>query len=43
MVKVFMRPEDPWSGLVPENSETPGTYQKYVDVGGGDSVWQKVK
>ena len=42
-VKVYMRPEDPWSGLIPENSETPGTYQKFVNVGGGDSVWQKVK
>ena len=43
MVKVFMRSEDLWSGRIPENSETPGTYQKYVNAGGGDSVWQKVK
>ena len=42
MVKVHIRPEDPWSRLIPENSETPGFYSKFLRGSGGDSVWQKL-
>ena len=43
MVKVYVRPQDPWAGLIPAGSSTPGVYQRVVPVGGGDFVWQKVK
>jgi len=43
MVKAYIRPEDPWSGLIPANSVTPGVYQRIVATGGSDSVWEKVK
>ena len=43
MVKVYMRPQDPWAGLIPANSVTPGVYQRFMSAGGADSVWQKVK
>lgn len=43
MVKVYVRPEDPWAGLIPANCVAPGFYQRAVAAGGGDFVWQKVK
>ena len=43
MVKVYMRPEDPWAGLIPANSVIPGVYQRFLATGGGDYLWQKVK
>lgn len=43
MVKVYVRPEDPWAGLIPTDSAAPGVYQRVVPTGGGDFVWQKVK
>lgn len=43
MVKVYMRPEDPWAGLIPANAVVPGVFQRFLDPGGGDYVWQKVK
>jgi len=42
MVKVYVRPEDPWAGLIPANSVTPGFHQRVVG-GGGDIIFQKVK
>jgi hypothetical protein len=42
MVKVYVRPEDPWSKLIPEGSTTPGFYGKWAGGGGGDSVRTKV-
>jgi hypothetical protein len=41
-VKVYMRPQDPWAGLIPENSNTPGFYSKFIGGVGGNLVWQKV-
>ena len=43
MVKVYVRPEDPWAGLIPADSVTPGFYRRVVPTGGGDMVWQKIK
>jgi hypothetical protein len=43
MVKVYMRPEDPWSGLIPANCVVPGVYQRHLDAGGSDYLWQKIK
>lgn len=43
MVNTYIRPEDPWSGLIPTDSITPGLYQRSVATGGGDFVWEKVK
>ena len=43
MVKVYMRPEDPWAGLIPANSVVPGVYQRFLATGGSDYLWQKVK
>jgi hypothetical protein len=43
MVKSYIRPEDPWSGLIPTDLVAPGVYQRLVAGGGGDSVWEKVK
>jgi len=43
MVKVYVRPQDPWAGLIPAGSSTSGIYQRVIPVGGGDFVWQKVK
>ena len=42
MVKVYMRPEDRWSGLIPEGSTTPGFYSRWCGGGGGDGLRQKV-
>ena len=42
MVKVYMRPEDRWSGLIPEGCTTPGFYSKWIGGGGGDSVRTKI-
>jgi hypothetical protein len=43
MVKVYVRPQDPWAGLIPVGSVTPGVYQRIIPAGGGDFVWHKVK
>jgi len=43
MVKVYMRPEDPWAGLIPANSVVPGVYQRFLATGGSDYLWQKVR
>jgi len=43
MVKAYIRPEDPWSCLIPTNSVTPGLYQRVIATSGGDSVLEKVK
>jgi len=43
MVKVYIRPQDRWAGLIPANSVTPGVFQRNIGGGGGDFVWQKVK
>lgn len=43
MVKLYVRPQDPWAGLFPKNAVTPGVYQRVIPVGGGDFVWHKVK
>ena len=43
MVKVYVRPQDRWAGLIPANSETPGFYRRVVATGGGDMIWEKVK
>lgn len=43
MVKVYVMPQEPWAGLIPANSVTPGVYQKFIGTGGGDSVFQKIK
>ena len=42
-VKVCVRPEDPWSGLIAPDSVTPGVYQRTINTGGGDIVSEKVK
>ncbi|MDE0056365.1 MAG: hypothetical protein OXP28_04450 [Gammaproteobacteria bacterium] len=41
MVTVYIRPEDPWSKLIPENATVPGFYSRWIG-GGGDAVRQKV-
>ena len=41
-VKAYLSPDDPWAGLVPAHSESPGVYQRIVDTGRGESVWQTV-
>jgi len=43
MVKIYLRPQDKWAGLIPANSIVPGVYQRFVATGGTDYVWQKVK
>ncbi len=42
IVKAYLSPDDPWAGLVPAGSETPGVFQRVVNTGQGESVWQKV-
>ena len=42
MVKVYMRPQDPWARLIPRNSTTPGFYSKIIGGEGGQLVWQKL-
>lgn len=41
-VKAYLSPDDPWSGLVPANSETPGVFQRMANTGFGETLWQKV-
>ena len=43
VVKVYVRPEDPWSGLIAPDSVTPGVYQRTINTGDGDIVSEKVK
>jgi hypothetical protein len=40
-VKVHIRPEDPWSKLIPEDATAPGFYSRWIG-GGGDAVRQKI-
>lgn len=42
MVEVYIRPEDPFSKLIPEGSKTPGIYAKRAGGGGGDGIRRKV-
>jgi hypothetical protein len=42
IVKAQLSPDDPWAGLVPAGSETPGVFQRVVNTGQGESVWQKI-
>ena len=41
MVKIGVRSEDWWSGLVPEGAMAPGVYQRFV--GFGDAVIKKIR
>ena len=41
-VKAHFSPDDPWAGLVPADSETPGVFQRVAATGHGESVWQKI-
>lgn len=44
MVRTWMRPEDPWAGLIPEDCVTPGVWQRSFGLGGGEGgVMCKVK
>ena len=43
MIRTYMRPEDPWSGLIPEECVTPGVWQRSFGLGGGEGVMCKVK
>jgi hypothetical protein len=44
MVKIYVRPQDPWAGLIKPNSVAPGVYQRIIPEGKtGDFVWAKVK
>ena len=43
MVKVYMRPQDPWAGLIPANSVTPGVYLRRINTVTGDSMAQKIR
>ena len=42
IVKAYLSPDDPWAGLVPAGSETPGVFQRVVSTGRGEVVWQKI-
>lgn len=44
MVRTYMRPEDKWAGLIPEDCVTPGVWQRTFSLGGGEGgVMCKVK
>jgi len=44
MVKIYVRPQDPWAGLIKPNTVAPGVYQRIIPEGkAGDFVWDKVK
>lgn len=43
MIKVWARPEDKWSGLLPENCEVPGVWQRTFGTAGGGGGMFKVK
>ena len=42
MIKTYIRPDDPCSGLIPDNCVTPGVYQRSLRTGGGVGVMCKV-
>ena len=39
-VKIYINPENWWAGLVPDDGEAPGVWQRYV--GAGDAVIKKL-
>ena len=41
-VKAYISPDDPWAGLVPAGSESPGVFQRVVNTAPGETVWQKI-
>ena len=41
-VKAYLSPDDPWAGLVPAGSETPGVFQRIAPTAQGETVWQKI-
>ena len=41
-VKVYVKPTEPWAGLIPANSVTPGVYQWTTNIGGVDGVRRKI-
>ena len=41
-VRAWCSPDDPWAGLVPSGSETPGVFQRVAPTAHGESVWQKI-
>ena len=44
MIKSYVRPEDPWAGLFPEDCVTPGVWQRSFGLGGaGGGGMYKVK
>lgn len=41
-VKAYFSPDDPWAGLVPAGSESPGVFQRVVNTAPGETFWQKI-
>jgi hypothetical protein len=41
-VKAYISPDDPWAGLIPSGSESPGVFQRVADMGQGETVWQSI-
>ncbi|MDE2639839.1 MAG: hypothetical protein OXI03_04560, partial [Chloroflexota bacterium] len=41
-VRAWCSPDDPWAGLVPAGSETPGVFQRVAPTAHGEAVWQKI-
>ena len=42
IVRAYVSPDDPWAGLIPAGSESPGAFQRVVDTGHGETHWQKI-
>lgn len=42
LVRPYLRPEDPWAGLVEAGSELPGVRQRVLETGASDLICEKV-